>query len=150
MPRLVLTASSSFYRPFQINYVLLVSRQGKVRLTKWFQTISPKEKAKIVKEVTQAVLARRTRMCNVLEYKGAIPFLLLPLGQPWERTKDGFGRPSPGPGGWGTRQGVRFLVGGQSSKGLQETRCVTCPSVGLREAALCPHLVICLPCVVRS
>ncbi|KAF8745934.1 hypothetical protein AX14_004238 [Amanita brunnescens Koide BX004] len=29
----------------------------------------PKAKAKIVKDVTQLVLARRTRMCNFLEYK---------------------------------------------------------------------------------
>jgi hypothetical protein len=44
---------------------------GKVRLAKWFSTMPPKQKAKIVKDVTQLVLARRTRMCNVLEYKGA-------------------------------------------------------------------------------
>ena len=43
---------------------------GKVRLAKWFQTLPPKAKAKIVKDVTQLVLARRTRMCNFLEYKG--------------------------------------------------------------------------------
>jgi hypothetical protein len=41
------------------------------RLAKWFTTLSPKEKAKIIKDVTQLVLARRTRMCNFLEYKGA-------------------------------------------------------------------------------
>ncbi|KAF5388128.1 hypothetical protein D9615_000483 [Tricholomella constricta] len=52
-----------------INYILLVSRQGKVRLAKWFTTMAPKVKAKIVKDVTQLVLARRTRMCNFLEYK---------------------------------------------------------------------------------
>ncbi|CAG8436374.1 5953_t:CDS:2 [Scutellospora calospora] len=52
-----------------IKYVLLVSRQGKVRLAKWFNTLSPKEKQKIVKEVTQMVLSRRTKMCNFLEYK---------------------------------------------------------------------------------
>ncbi|KAJ7269831.1 AP complex, mu/sigma subunit [Mycena rebaudengoi] len=52
-----------------INYILLVSRQGKVRLAKWFATTPPKIKAKIVKDVTQLVLARRTRMCNFLEYK---------------------------------------------------------------------------------
>jgi len=37
----------------------------------------PKQKAKIVKDVTQLVLARRTRMCNFLEYKGqyrCLPF----------------------------------------------------------------------------
>ncbi|ORX38605.1 AP complex, mu/sigma subunit [Kockovaella imperatae] len=52
-----------------MNYIMLVSRQGKVRLAKWFQTLPPKSKAKIVKDVTQLVLARRTRMCNFLEYK---------------------------------------------------------------------------------
>lgn len=73
-----------------MNYILLVSRQGvyirksaisrlltwttgKVRLAKWFTTLPPKAKAKIVKDVTQLVLARRTRMCNFLEYKGAYP-----------------------------------------------------------------------------
>jgi len=39
-------------------------------LAKWFTTLSPKDKAKIVKDVSQLVLARRTRMCNFLEYKG--------------------------------------------------------------------------------
>jgi len=34
----------------------------------------PKQKAKIVKDVTQLVLARRTRMCNFLEYKGPYPY----------------------------------------------------------------------------
>ncbi|BFZ61635.1 AP-1 adaptor complex sigma subunit Aps1 [Saitoella coloradoensis] len=52
-----------------INYVLLVSRQGKIRLAKWFTTLSTKDKAKIVKDVTQLVLSRRTKMCNFLEYK---------------------------------------------------------------------------------
>ena len=40
-----------------------------MRLAKWFTTLSPKDKAKIVKDVSQLVLARRTRMCNFLEYK---------------------------------------------------------------------------------
>lgn len=40
------------------------------RLAKWFTTLSPRDKAKIIKDVSQLVLARRTRMCNFLEYKG--------------------------------------------------------------------------------
>jgi hypothetical protein len=54
---------------------------GKVRLAKWFVTMPPKQKAKIVKDVTQLVLARRTRMCNFLEYKGPVmfPFVMNPL-----------------------------------------------------------------------
>lgn len=50
---------------------------GKVRLAKWFTTMAPKVKAKIVKDVTQLVLARRTRMCNFLEYKGIVARLHL-------------------------------------------------------------------------
>ncbi|EDP44862.1 hypothetical protein MGL_0669 [Malassezia globosa CBS 7966] len=52
-----------------IQWVLLISRQGKVRLAKWYGTMSHKSKAKIVKDVTQIILARRSRMCNFVEYK---------------------------------------------------------------------------------
>lgn len=61
----------------QIQWALLISRQGKVRLSKWYGTMSQKSKSKIVKDVTQLVLARRvrrlltqSRMCNFIEYKG--------------------------------------------------------------------------------
>lgn len=53
-----------------ISYVLLISRQGKIRLAKWFSVMSAKDKQRIVKEVSQTILARKSRMCNVLEYKG--------------------------------------------------------------------------------
>ncbi|TVY49752.1 AP-1 complex subunit sigma [Lachnellula occidentalis] len=49
---------------------LSCSRGREKSLAKWFTTLSPKEKAKIIKDVSQLVLARRTRMCNFLEYKG--------------------------------------------------------------------------------
>jgi len=42
--------------------------------------MSQKVKAKIVKDVTQLVLARRTKMCNFLEYKGtwlSVPRVML-------------------------------------------------------------------------
>lgn len=94
VPRLRLHRVIAQSTTIMINYILLVSRQGacstylqafrtisnqrfagKVRLAKWFQTMPQKQKAKIVKDVTQLVLARRTRMCNFLEYKGmpAVP-----------------------------------------------------------------------------
>ncbi|TEB39157.1 Adaptor protein complex sigma subunit [Coprinellus micaceus] len=53
-----------------ISYLFVVSRQGKARLEKWFAAMSPQAKAKIVKDVTQLVLARKNKMCNVIEYKG--------------------------------------------------------------------------------
>lgn len=52
-------------------YMLLLSRQGKVRLSKWFETYGLKEKNKIVKEVTTLVLGRRNKMCNFIEYKNS-------------------------------------------------------------------------------
>ncbi|KAJ3320119.1 AP-1 adaptor complex sigma subunit Aps1 [Boothiomyces sp. JEL0866] len=53
-----------------IKFLLLVSRQGKIRLTKWFTSDwSIKEKTKVVKDVSTTVLQRKTKMCNVLEFK---------------------------------------------------------------------------------
>eukprot|EP01121_Diplochlamys_sp_Union-15-3_P015841 TRINITY_DN529_c0_g1_i1.p1 TRINITY_DN529_c0_g1~~TRINITY_DN529_c0_g1_i1.p1 ORF type:complete len:153 (-),score=11.56 TRINITY_DN529_c0_g1_i1:153-611(-) len=52
-----------------INFVLLVSRQGKTRLTKWYQPYAPKEKNKIIREITSLVLNRAPRLCNFLEWK---------------------------------------------------------------------------------
>ncbi|KAL8889430.1 MAG: hypothetical protein Q9192_006023 [Flavoplaca navasiana] len=47
----------------------LIQPSTQQRLAKWFTTLSPKDKAKIIKDVSQLVLSRRTRMCNFLEYK---------------------------------------------------------------------------------
>ena len=51
-----------------LKYLLLVSRQGKVRLSKWYAPLSTKEKAKIIKDLTPTILARKPKMCNILEY----------------------------------------------------------------------------------
>jgi len=53
-----------------INYLLLVSRQGKLRLAKWYATMTPQVRTKLVREISQLVLAREQKMCNFLEYKG--------------------------------------------------------------------------------
>jgi AP-1 complex subunit sigma 1/2 len=55
--------------PSQIDFLLLISRQGKVRLAKWYGVQSPKEKARITREVAALVLARAPKMCNFLEWK---------------------------------------------------------------------------------
>lgn len=52
----------------QIHFLLLVSRQGKVRLTKWYDTIETKEKERIMREVSTLVLNRPPRMSNFLEW----------------------------------------------------------------------------------
>ena len=52
-----------------IHFVLLISRQGKVRLTKWYSAYTSKDKARTVREVSAVVLARQQKQCNFLEYK---------------------------------------------------------------------------------
>lgn len=49
--------------------MLLFSRQGKLRLQKWYQAYTQKEKKKIGRELVAAILGRRSKMCNVLEYR---------------------------------------------------------------------------------
>ncbi len=52
-----------------IKYLLLLSRQGKVRLSKWYIAMSQQEKQRVTKELTAIVPLRKSKMCNVLEYK---------------------------------------------------------------------------------
>eukprot|EP00163_Fabomonas_tropica_P000889 TRINITY_DN1064_c0_g1_i3.p3 TRINITY_DN1064_c0_g1~~TRINITY_DN1064_c0_g1_i3.p3 ORF type:complete len:155 (+),score=35.09 TRINITY_DN1064_c0_g1_i3:235-699(+) len=52
-----------------IHFVLLISRQGKTRLTKWYEPYTAKEKQKIIREVSGMVLARNQKLCNFLEWK---------------------------------------------------------------------------------
>nr|BAD90690.1 sigma1 subunit of AP-1 complex of clathrin-coated vesicles [Botryococcus braunii] len=52
-----------------IRFVLLLSRQGKVRLSKWYTTCTQKERAKIVRDITPLVLGRAVKLCNFLDYQ---------------------------------------------------------------------------------
>merc|ERR1712121_148946 len=45
------------------------SRQGKLRLQKWYEAKEAKEKKKIVRELTSTILQRKPKMCNFIEYK---------------------------------------------------------------------------------
>ena len=56
-----------------IHLLLLVSRQGKVRLTQFYDemsTLPKKDKLRVVREVTAQILARGPKMCNFVEFKG--------------------------------------------------------------------------------
>uniref|UniRef100_A0A8C6FEQ9 AP complex subunit sigma n=1 Tax=Moschus moschiferus TaxID=68415 RepID=A0A8C6FEQ9_MOSMO len=50
-------------------FLLLFSRQGKLRLRKWYGPLSDKEKKKITRELVQTVLARKPKMCSFLEWR---------------------------------------------------------------------------------
>lgn len=55
---------------FQIHFVLLISRQGKVRLTKWYSPYSQKERSKIIRELSGVILTRGPKLCNFVEWRG--------------------------------------------------------------------------------
>lgn len=47
----------------------MISRQGKVRLARYYASYTLKERAKLLKEVAPLILSRKPRLCNVVEYK---------------------------------------------------------------------------------
>ena len=53
-----------------IHFILLFSRQGKIRLQKWYEAQSEKDKKKITRELTSVILTRKPKMSNFLEWKG--------------------------------------------------------------------------------
>ncbi|KAJ4766557.1 AP-1 complex subunit sigma-2 [Rhynchospora pubera] len=53
-----------------IHFVILINRQGKVRLTKWYSTYSQKERSKVFKELSGMVLSRGPKLCNFIDWKG--------------------------------------------------------------------------------
>ncbi|KAK7878393.1 hypothetical protein WMY93_031023 [Mugilogobius chulae] len=67
--RCVLLVPRSLQRLFKMQFMLLFSRQGKLRLQKWYVPLSDKEKKKITRELVQTVLARKPKMCSFLEWR---------------------------------------------------------------------------------
>ncbi|KAG6749472.1 hypothetical protein POTOM_046519 [Populus tomentosa] len=55
---------------FQIQFVLLISRQGKVRLTKWYSPYTQKERSKVIRELSGVILSRGPKLCNFVEWRG--------------------------------------------------------------------------------
>ncbi|KAG5074160.1 hypothetical protein JHK84_055391 [Glycine max] len=55
---------------YLINFVLLISRQGKVRLTKWYSPYSQKERSKVIRELSGMILSRAPKQCNFVEWRG--------------------------------------------------------------------------------
>uniref|UniRef100_A0A0N5AXR0 AP complex subunit sigma n=1 Tax=Syphacia muris TaxID=451379 RepID=A0A0N5AXR0_9BILA len=52
-----------------MQFMLLFSRQGKLRLQKWYVAYQDKMKKKITRELVTTILARKPKMCAFLEYK---------------------------------------------------------------------------------
>jgi AP-1 complex subunit sigma 1/2 len=54
-----------------IHWIMLISRQGKVRLAKWYEASSDVSRAKTMRDVVALVLPRSSKMCNVVDWKGS-------------------------------------------------------------------------------
>ncbi|XP_061185274.1 AP-1 complex subunit sigma-2-like isoform X3 [Saccostrea echinata] len=52
-----------------MQFMLLFSRQGKLRLQKWYTAHPDKVKKKITRELVAMVLSRKPKMCSFLEWK---------------------------------------------------------------------------------
>ncbi|CAD7964135.1 unnamed protein product [Amoebophrya sp. A25] len=52
-----------------IHFSLLISRQGKTRMKKFFSPISEKDQLNLIKEVRNLVLTRPPKLCNFLEWR---------------------------------------------------------------------------------
>ena len=52
-----------------INFLLLVSRQGKTRLSKWYEHYGTKDKTRAIRELTTLTLSRPPKMCNFVEWR---------------------------------------------------------------------------------
>lgn len=67
--QLRLEARVSEAQPRKIHFILLFSRQGKLRLQKWYTTLPEKEKKKIVREIVQIVLSRNQKTSSFVDWK---------------------------------------------------------------------------------
>jgi len=59
----------SHYRDKMMHFLLLFSRQGKLRLQKWYTPLTEREKKKVIRDMTMMVLARPPRSCNFLQWR---------------------------------------------------------------------------------
>ncbi|CAL9135716.1 unnamed protein product [Musa textilis] len=57
-------------RSKMIHFVILISRQGKVRLTKWYSPYQQKERSTVIRELSGLILSRGPKLCNFVEWKG--------------------------------------------------------------------------------
>ena len=52
-----------------MHFMLLFSRQGKLRLQKWFAAQPDKAKKKIPRELVTIILSRKPKLCSFLDWK---------------------------------------------------------------------------------
>jgi AP-1 complex subunit sigma 1/2 len=56
------------------HFVILMSRQGKIRLSEYFSPFSESEKRRILRDINSDILPRQPKMCNIIE-KGEFKYV---------------------------------------------------------------------------
>ena len=56
------------------NFIVLMSRQGKIRLSEFFSSYTESQKKRILRDIAADVLPRQAKMCNIIE-KGEFKFV---------------------------------------------------------------------------
>jgi len=56
------------------HFVILMSRQGKIRLSEFFSSFKETEKRRIIRDIAADILPRQPKMCNIIE-KGEYKFV---------------------------------------------------------------------------
>ncbi|XP_009888537.1 PREDICTED: AP-1 complex subunit sigma-3 [Charadrius vociferus] len=69
LPQATLTPRPNVTPGLEIHFILLFSRQGKLRLQKWYTTLPDKEKKKIIREIVQIILSRNQKTSSFVDWK---------------------------------------------------------------------------------
>mmetsp|Transcript_23083 Transcript_23083/g.33788 ORF Transcript_23083/g.33788 Transcript_23083/m.33788 type:complete len:196 (+) Transcript_23083:164-751(+) len=56
------------------HFIILMSRQGKIRLSEFFSSYTESEKRRILRDISSDILPRQPKMCNIIE-KGEYKFV---------------------------------------------------------------------------
>ena len=56
----------------QFKFILLVNRQSKIRLSRFYGSYDLKDRHRVQREVPALVLGRKSRQCNFIEYQGRV------------------------------------------------------------------------------
>lgn len=56
------------------HFIILMSRQGKIRLSEFFSSYTDSEKRRIIRDIAGDILPRQAKMCNIIE-KGDCKFV---------------------------------------------------------------------------
>lgn len=65
---------SSAFAQVGWNFIVLMSRQGKIRLSEFFASYTESEKRRILRDIAGDILPRAPKMCNIIE-KGTYKFV---------------------------------------------------------------------------